>query len=118
MNSTKNFSCDGVPEVCIIKKWFLVTINLVNAVGIIFNLFHLHMLKRIAGAELSTYLKIMMIYTGVEVLYAICNIGEADCFLRQYLMKSKVASIIALLFGDSINFYRFVMLTVAFIDRW
>ena len=76
------------------------------------------MLKRCSGAELSPYMKIMISLTVVEVNYAFKNIMEYGCFLRQSLVRRKVASVIALFYGDSVTSYKQPILTVAFNNRW
>ena len=120
--STDSFEiplCNGKVNVCITSKWFAGIIYFVNVVALILNSFHIFMLKRCGGTKLSTHLKIMIMLTVIEINNAIKNMVEYTCSLRLSLVEaSRVPSAILLLYTDSLQMYKFAILTVAFIDRW
>ena len=110
--------CEGSQKVCISVDWVVNLAFTFNALAIPLNLAHMFILSRFKRVQNGVYFKVMILLTLSEILNPIKVMLKLSCSLRWVTMTSHTSARILIFYSDFVSYNRFVILTIAFIDRW
>ena len=125
MNSSSNSSaeaivplCERSTHFCIAETWFVNLIYIINTLSALINIFHIFMLSKFKSILEAIYLKMLIIMTILDIVCSVAIMGKVACSLRQLNSTTYPVAVVLLFITDSSNFSRFILLSIAFFDRW
>lgn len=124
-NSSSNLSsgtlipfCAGAKNLCPEVDWIVYTTYVITGVSILLNIVHITILNSFRGIKGTVYHRLMMSLTVAEILNCIKSVLKVNCFVRHAAAASYVVSRVLIFYSDFASYNRYVILTIAFIDRW
>lgn len=110
--------CYENTDICISETWFEYVIYFINIVSIIVNAFHIYVLRRFRSDTQKIYLTMLVLLTVSDILASVRILLDTSCWVRTAAVNSYTVAIPILFLVDTINFFRFTNLSLAFFDRW
>ena len=110
--------CNGSSQACLAEAWQENMLTCVNLLSLVANPIHIYTLTRFKEKLETTYMKILILITIWDILVAATSILQFNCQIRQSAANSYAVSILALSIYDSVSYIRFIILSLAFFDRW